>query len=169
MGDYNRVKQKLWKKKILVGKTKPTSYDTKPHNIYLEAEIKEKANQRNFKDLKEMKKFKTFSISGHSRDFAGQINDKLTDKNVNFTIPKARVQKIKKLWKQWHLNDFKAGTMKQEEAIGKMKGKYDYDKVVKHLKKKKLYTQKGYKYGYGWLANPLPQDVEKEIMKTFDM
>jgi len=170
MEDYDKVKERLWKKKILVGKTKPTEYDPQPHNIYLEAEIKEKANQRRFDNLKKMKKFKTFSISGTSKYFGGQIYDELNPKEVDFNIPKARVQKIKKLWKQWHLSDLKAGTQIQENALKQFKGRkkgWSYNQDVAFLKKKKLLKDRGYQYGTGWLAQPLPENVEKEIMKTF--
>lgn len=46
-------------------------------------------------------------------------------------------EKLLKLWKEWHLNDVKAGTPKQTEALEKWKtagNKYDYSKAVEYLK-----------------------------------
>jgi len=77
-----------------------------------------------------------------------------------------RAQRIVKVWRKWHLNDMKAGTPKQEKAVVTWKAKgnrYDYDKVVTHLKGIGLYEDDGYKYGTAWLKEELPPDVVTEI------
>lgn len=166
--DLNKVEEKiLFKRRLLVGRTKPTSYDPKPHNVYLETEIKERMrdNKRTV-DLKKIRKYKTFSISGYSKNFGGQIVDELNENEMTFNVDPKKVKDIKRIWKQWHLNDLKAGTTAQEKALGRMK-KYDYNRAVKKLKKKGLYSDRGYKYGHAWLVKPLPSKVEKKIMRLF--
>lgn len=152
-------------------KTKKVGYDRyNKRPVYLNAEVKEYKNlpKKNFQG-RITRNYKTLSISGHSRDFAGQIHDTITDKEqVKLTIPEQKVKKIVSTWKRWHLNDLKAGTKKQEDALKKMKGKYDYDKAVKFLKKKKLYSDKGYKYGTDWLVEPLPESVASNVEKLFE-
>jgi len=165
--DKQRVEEILWKKKILVGHTKISDWDKQRHPVYLEAEIKKKFQaQKRIMDLKKVKGYKTFSISGYSKNFGGQIRDELNPENIDFAVDPLKVKKIKSIWKQWHLNDLKAGTLKQEMALKGMK-KYDYDKAVKRLQKKGLHKDRGYQYGTSWLVNPLPKKVENKIRKLF--
>lgn len=71
------------------------------------------------------------------------------------------------IWKKYHLNDMHAGTEKQEEALTKCKSN-DYDSQVKFLKSQKLYTDKGYKYGTGWLTRELPKNIEEVLRELLD-
>lgn len=168
MNEMDQVREKLlFNRKIKIGYTKAEVFG-KRSPVYLEASIKEKLNQRSV-DNKVLTKFKTLSISGHSRDFAGQIHDELTPDKIDFTVDKSKVENIKKIWKQWHLNDLHAGTRAQEKALAQVGGvnANEYDKQVAFLKKKKLYKNKGYKFGTGWLVDPLPENVEQEVMRLF--
>lgn len=102
-----------------------------------------------------------FSMCGEMGCSSGQCNEHIKPKN--------EAQKsLLSLWDKWHLNDMKAGTEKQEEALieahskGKLKD-YDYDKAVKYLKSIRLYTDKGYKYGSAWLKRALPSNIIEEV------
>ncbi len=78
-----------------------------------------------------------------------------------------RVQRIVKVWRNWHLNDLKAGTPSQERVVNawlaKKGNKYDYDKVVAHLKSIGMYEDNGYRYGTRWLKEEIPTDIKNEI------
>jgi len=169
MSDLSKIEEKiLFNRQIVVGKTKFGH-----HPVYLQAQIKEHTggSKKNI-DLKSVRKYKTLSISGHSKHFAGQIYDELNENEIEFKIPKQRVEEIKKIWKQWHLNDLKAGTREQEKIVKSWRNKnnvtgWAYDQEVEMLKKKKKYKQKGYGYGSGWLVKELPTNVELKIKKLF--
>lgn len=66
------------------------------------------------------------------------------------------------VWKNYHLNDMKAGTLKQEEALKGLEAKKpdaEYDDKVKYLKSLGLYDDGGYKYGTGWRRREVPKDA----------
>lgn len=170
MSDKNDVEERiLFNKRILVGKTKATSYSPKRWNVYLEAEIKERLRKKRDINLKPLKKYKTLSITGSSKYFGGQIQDELTDENIDFVVPKERVQQIKNIWNKWHLNDLHAGTKAQERALARVGGvnANKYNEQLEYLKKKKLQKDKGYKFGSDWLVDPLPNKVEKKLRDLF--
>ena len=167
MNDKERVEKVLYSKKIKIGKTKPTSYDPKPYNVYLHAQIKEKFDaQKRSTDLKKIKRYKTLSLVGYSKYFSGQIYDRLTPENIDFSIDPKKIQEIKRIWKRWHLHDLKAGTIKQEKALSpKLRWASNYDKAIKKLKEKGLHPDRGYKYGSDWLVEPLPEKIEKKLRR----
>ena len=82
------------------------------------------------------------------------------------------------MWKKYHLNDMKAGTPEQEEAIKQWEeagNKYDYKEACKYLESIGLYEVEYhapefngmYKYGHAWLyKNIEPEDLDKilEVM-----
>lgn len=102
------------------------------------------------------------SICGEAKGHCGQCQDSI--------IPKNKEQsRLLEIWEKWHLNDMKAGTPKQEEAIEEFRQKnnisgWAYDKEVEYLKSIKLYNDKGYKYGTSWLTKKLPDTLEEEII-----
>ncbi len=138
--------------------------------VKLELTIKKKSG----KDYKTMKTgtFDVLSISGDSAqrtkgrprwDSAGQIYDSIE-------MPTPNLKKIITIWKKWHLNDLTAGSKRQEDALNKWRGRpkgWSYDEDVQFLKKKRLYNDKGYKYGSAWLVRPLPSKVKSDIKKLF--
>jgi hypothetical protein len=66
--------------------------------------------------------------------------------------------KLHNVWKRWHLNDMRAGTPEQMEALreAKING---YDEACQFLKEKGLYEVDGYRYGSKWLHEEPPQEV----------
>lgn len=74
---------------------------------------------------------------------------------------------IYRLWKLYHLNDLHAGTPRQEKAIKEWKenNKYEYTKACEYLKSINLYEDNGYKYGHGWLYEPIPKEDLDKIYK----
>ena len=78
--------------------------------------------------------------------------------------------KLYKLWKEYHLNDLHAGTMKQEgylRAYEKWHGvKLDannYDKACEVLKEAGLFEDEGVKYGHSWVTWEIPGPAVEEI------
>lgn len=72
---------------------------------------------------------KRFSISGDVGGGCGQIIDSILPANEH-------QEKLIKFWKEYHLNDMKAGTPKQEAALDKWKtdgNKYDYTNACEYL------------------------------------
>lgn len=71
--------------------------------------------------------------------------------------------KIYYLWKNYHLNDSHAGTMRQEEFIEmgikswELKS-HQYEEVKEFLMKWDMYEDKWYRYGSKWLYRPIPEN-----------
>lgn len=80
--------------------------------------------------------------------------------------------KIYRLWKLYHLNDMHSGTPSQEKAIREWEScgnDYDYNKACEYLKSINLYEDNGYRYGSGWLYEPIPEDdlnLIKELLEA---
>ncbi len=67
------------------------------------------------------------------------------------------VVKLKAIWDEWHLNDMKAGTPKQESILQGFNG--DYENRCAFLKDKNLLVDDGYTYGTAWKRVEVPADV----------
>ena len=69
---------------------------------------------------------------------------------------------MKQAWQRWHLNDMRAGTPKQEEAVRKWRPTADdpsYQGACKMLESINLLIDGGYRYGTAWLKEEVPLDV----------
>lgn len=91
---------------------------------------------------------------------AGQCLDDLAGYVKNPTFAK-----ILGLWKRNHLNSKHAGDLEQEALLKEaFAGKrYDYDEAVRILKEAGIYEHDGYRYGSGWVYEPISDDDMKEI------
>lgn len=97
-----------------------------------------------------------FSISGIRFDndleiiSCGQCYDDADDNDLP----------IHKIWKDYHLNDLKAGLPVQEEFLkNNSLMKSNYLEAKKELQSANLYEVDGYRYGSGWLQMILPQEI----------
>lgn len=77
------------------------------------------------------------------------------------------VQRICDIWEGWHLNDMRAGTVRQIELLKAMPLPYEYTKACEFLKECNAFDDRGYKYGYEWLIEPIPTDILSEIKTLF--
>lgn len=103
----------------------------------------------------------------------GQCLD-LISKFVNTPL----FRQIYRLWKLYHLNDMKAGTPKQEQAVREWKNegnKYDYTEVCKMLESKNLLFDesyliggKPYRYGTRWLKEEISSEDMKQITEILE-
>ena len=73
-----------------------------------------------------------------------------------------------KMWKNWHLNDLNAGSLKQsamvEEYFSQIGEQFNYHKAKEFLRTNNAdieFDDKGneVKYGYNWMLNPLPNEI----------
>ena len=77
-----------------------------------------------------------------------------------------KFKKIYRLWKQYHLNDMHAGTVRQEEALeaaGFESWANDYYRCCDYLESINLLVDDGYKFGTGWLKRDIPVEDVAEI------
>jgi hypothetical protein len=76
-------------------------------------------------------------------------------------------EKLAEVWERWHLNDMRAGTHRQEEALRPVKDTFDrlnwYDEACNYLSSIDLLFDGDYKYGSAWLTEELPADVIEYI------
>ena len=86
------------------------------------------------------------------------------------------MEEIGRLWKAYHLNDMHAGTPEQEAALkeaGLTEFASDYEKCCEYLKSVGMYEvelEDGtmYKFGHGWLTQPIPEDELEKIEKIIN-
>lgn len=159
-----------FKKKIKLGKV---AYGSKAKNKPAEitVELKRKPLATNWDTLDREKDVVVFSMSGGI--WNASHNDMISGGQNLETIAKLMpqnkdLQELIGYWRKYHLNDMKAGTKRQTEAVKKWQAegnKYEYPAAVEHLKSIELDEDKGYKYGHGWLYEPIPDDVVKRIIE----
>lgn len=165
-------KQELFKRKLLLGSI---DYDNKGkdnHPFELEFRL-----GRNFKgktiDLEPIDKYYTLAITGDVwMPSRGDIvsGGQIISMTREFFPDKPEVIRICDLWERLHLNDMKAGSRPQEEAIEEWKkagNRYEYNAVCQMLKDKGIYEDRGYEYGTAWLVEIIPDEVIKEVFKLF--
>src|SRR5574342_52973 len=91
------------------------------------------------------------------------------------------VTRLCEIWARWHNNGLNSGTREQRAYLEDVReGRADYDADCKLLEKANLLTVTGgpeipnahgaavrrnYKYGTAWLCEPLPADVEAEVVR----
>lgn len=110
---------------------------------------------------------KRLALMGSFRGCNGQISGelrKLIDTEPNrlaFSMEDAK--KLCDVWDRWHLNDMRAGTKKQEDAIRELRRTrhigYKYEEACEYLDEIGLLVDEGYKFGSSWLTEEVPQDV----------
>jgi len=96
-------------------------------------------------------------------------------------ISNKEFEKLLDIWDNYHLNDMKAGTARQNEIIEKHKDEQKYKKYDQFLDRPKAiledhdaqpdletkgFGDEGYSYGSSWLYEPLPDDVV-DFVKDF--
>lgn len=121
-------------------------------------------------DLKKVTKYLSLSICGEvlkGKKFVqgGQIQDTIKkefSKNPD-------IKELCDIWDKWHLNDLTCGTREQNKAVERIHkhanilGSEWLDMANEHLKLIGLYEDRGYKYGYGWLLEPIRGEVIRRI------
>jgi len=108
------------------------------------------------------------SIIGETRHSCGQIHDSIhtRPKAWNEGWDKQKLTALLNVWKRWHLNNIRAGSPAQEEALRQANFEEGYLEALKFLKERNLEPDTGYlvdgkpyKYGSKWLKEELPSHV----------
>jgi len=94
------------------------------------------------------------------RSYSGQCREEIKKYIV---APRQNFDRIIEIWEKYHLNDMHAGTPKQEQFIKEHIQTHDYKTICEELQKAGLYEDNGYRYGSGWLYEPIPESVLDEI------
>jgi len=160
-------------KKTIIHKKIKTPYKDDIYPIYLELTIEDvdlsdekiydkdknlirTGRHKQTIDHKRIQKYKTVSISGHSKNMGGQIYDYFEGTEDK------RIQRIVKLWKRWHLNDMRPNCIHQT-AFDCNKG--NFTELAKIETEK---CPKGYAYGSEWLVEIVPDEVIMELIILFE-
>lgn len=160
------------KKTIEFGKIAYNNPNVKSNLITVELELKTKDKVvRCYDTLEEVKDALVFSASANVWNtyktdivMGGQCLDSL----VEYLPTNKQFRRILEIWKMYHLNDMKAGTKLQTEALKDWRETHNikgwaYDKECEYLKSIDLYNDRGYKYGSSWLFQTIPSEIIEEI------
>lgn len=102
------------------------------------------------------------SFYGSGRHGSGQVSGHLIKDKPAPGFTKDDVARLCHLWERWHLNDMRAGTPKQEEAVRqwrKANKNAGYKDTCEMLESINLLFDNGYKYGSKWLKEDVPAEV----------
>jgi hypothetical protein len=160
---YNDTKT-IYKKKLIIGVRNTGK------KAYVELEINQETDSRTKQTttLETITGCKSLSICGNG----GQNREETADIKgyKELFVSESDLQTIITIWDKWHLNDMKAGTVKQQAFIEEWEksNKYEYSAVCEALKTAGLYEDNNYKYGHAWLVEPLPEEVITEITVIFE-
>jgi hypothetical protein len=91
--------------------------------------------------------------------------EQVTKLSINYDTLQSEFT-IYKYWHKYHLNDSRAGTKLQTDAIENWinaGNKYDYTAACEYLKSIDLYLDRSYKYGTAWLVQIMPDEVIEDI------
>jgi hypothetical protein len=164
------------KKTIEFGKIEYFNPKKKANLVTVEIELKEVKDSvvRCYDTLQEVKEGLVFSASAsvwNSTKSDIYMGGQYLDTLIKYLPTNKKFRRIFEIWKMYHLNDLKAGTKLQTEALNQwrqennIKG-WAYDQECEYLKSIGLYNDRGYMYGTGWLFQTIPSDVIEEIKTT---
>jgi hypothetical protein len=125
----------------------------------------------NWDTLQRVKQGMVISISGsvwNSKETDIVIGGQCLDQLLELMPENEILKHIAPIWKDYHLNNMKSGTMKQTEMLTSFfenkKQSYHYEDACEYLESIGLFTDRGYKYGSGWLYKPVPDAVLSELI-----
>jgi hypothetical protein len=130
--------------------------------LEVEIEVRER-DGIDYETLEELGNIQTLGIMAsmyNRRHFetGGQMYDQF--------IPQTEAQNhLVEFWKKHHLNDMKAGTKKQMDALKDYPDKHDYRAACYYLKTLDLYEDRGYRYGSGWLCTTFPREEFDQLIQ----
>ena len=161
----------MLKKTFGLGKIDYSGRGRAVNRVTIEAELKQTKNLSFTTDIEPIKEYYTFSASaniwrGDNRDI--EAGGQMVDEAASYFPNNEVAQRLKEIWKTYHLNDLNAGTEKQSGYIEEYKKanpewRYDYTAACNILEEADLLMDRGYKYGSKWLVRPIPETIVEEI------
>lgn len=148
---------------IVYRKVLTVGYDVKRHKVVLEVTLTRHREKRETVDHKMVDEYLTLSISGSSKEYGGQILERLTPENIPRLARKMtweKLNRIKEIWKRWHLNDMRPNCIHQEVVSTNVP--FDEWNRLTALETEKCPMK--YRYGSKWLVEPLPENVINEVL-----
>lgn len=106
-------------------------------------------------------------VGTKGRSEGGQLYKFYTEDDVSESL-----KDIFRVWESYHLNDLQAGTHIQMNALNDPEFIHEdnhswYDDACEYLKKKGIYIDRGYTFGYEWLVKVLSDDELSYIKSLF--
>lgn len=175
----NSTQEKTRKWTLDLGKVDASGNGRKSNRVTLEVELRHKANDVApylDVDLRTRKEYTELSIIGNVWNGAGSdiISGGQNVDEIRRLFPTGAVRRLVDIWDRWHLGGMKSGTREQERFLADARVKVTYPKSqyeadCEVLEKANLLTVSGpekanYKYGSAWLVEPLPAEVEAEVV-----
>lgn len=176
----NSTQEKTRKWTLDLGKVDYSGRGRKANRVTLDVTLRHKVNDTApylDVDLKNCRAYVELSIMGSIMNAAGSDATscgQIVDEIGRLFPERLTVQRLVEIWRQWHLNGMKSGTREQNRflADGRVKVTYpksQYESDCELLEKANLLTVSGpekanYKYGSAWLVEPLPAEVEAEVV-----
>lgn len=160
-------KNVLLKREISFGKF---AYETerKSNKITVDIEIRNLEKATYYENFEKLTNVPEISICGniwnarHSDTVScGQNIDELLE-----IVNTERMKRIWEIWKEYHLNDLKAGTKIQEEALKNFvapDSRNWYTDECNYLESLDILEDRGYTYGSKWLYMPVPEEIINEL------
>jgi hypothetical protein len=176
----NDTQEKIQKWTLDLGKVDANGRGRKSNRVTVKVELRHKVNDVApylDVDLNPCREFTELSIVGAVWNAAGSdwLGCGQNREEITKLFPgNARVQRLVEIWERYHLNGMKSGTRTQNNLLkdARVKAVYpksQYDLDCEVLEKANLLHVAGpgnpnYKYGGAWLVEPLPAEVEAEVV-----
>lgn len=168
-----------------LGKVDANGRGRKVNRVTVDVELRLKANDVSPQldiDLEPCREYTELSICGAVWNAAGtdcQQAGQCDDTLAKLFPGHAKVKRLVEIWKRWHLNGMKAGTRTQNAFLADAPPTDNWDAKCRMLERADLlevmggpelenangaHVRRSYKYGSAWLVEPLPPEVEAEIV-----
>jgi hypothetical protein len=174
------MKTTLFSRKISLGKIAYSNPKRKANEVSLSLRLDLHTQKQNRTiDLENISEYVTLSIVGNiwnTRKTDILSGGQNLEEIAKYFPDNKDIQRIVEIWRMYHLNDMRAGTRKQKNAIDTalriLGEKYTYDKACEILKYQNenykfsnLYNDLGYIYGSSWLVEIIPSEIREEVIQ----
>ena len=145
------------KKRLYIGTA--DNYDDIKRRVHVELRINTKHKTQQTIEHREVTDYYTVSICGEIGNASfGQNIDTIAELHYLKT-PQIDLQRLKSLWKEWHLNDMQPNCIHQ---VAFPANEWD-ERAAQETEK----CPDGYRYGSKWLLKEAPQEIIDELCEMF--
>lgn len=172
MGKYDKGGVIEFEKKINLGKVDYYGRGRKVNAVDIKVEIRNKPGATDWDTIEKVNNVPELSMSGSiwdGRHYDNVSGGQNLDEILYFFPGNKKLKRLVDIWEEYHLNDMRAGTKRQTEAIKQAGSRHlNYDEAVQLLMSKGLYIDNGYKYGSAWLYQPIPKEIIAEVKQLVE-